>query len=174
MSDTRITAYADALLRIARAEGDPSRVESELFELGRAMQTSDELRSTLIDARIPAERRAQVVEDVLGGAAAVTRAAASLLVLAGRAADLPAIAAEIGRLAAEAQGATVADVRSAVALSDDQVARLAEALTAKLGRPVTVRNTVDPTVIGGIVTQIGDQVIDGSVRSRLNQLREAF
>ena len=58
--------------------------------------------------------------------------------------------------------------------TDEQISRLAEALKAKTNQDITIRNIVDPAVIGGVVTQIGDSVIDGSVRTRLNQLREAF
>lgn len=175
MSDNRITVYADALIGIARAEGQTRRVEDELFALGQAIESDEQLRSTLTDSRLPVERRAQVVEDVLGDhASPITTAIASMVVSAGRAADLPAIAGEMVRRSAAATGFTVAEVRSAVPLTDDQTTRLAHALTAKLGREVTIRNIVDPSVIGGVVTQIGDEVIDGSVRSRLHQLREAF
>ena len=75
---------------------------------------------------------------------------------------------------AASAGETVAEVRSAVALSDEQLRQLTEALSARTNRRITVRNIVDPTVLGGIVTTIGDSVLDGSVRTRLNQLREAF
>ncbi len=72
------------------------------------------------------------------------------------------------------KGEVVAEVRSAVALTDDQIARLAEALKTRTQLDVTVKNVIDPTVMGGVVTQIGDSVLDGTVRTRLNQLREAF
>ena len=65
-------------------------------------------------------------------------------------------------------------MRSAVPLTDAQLADLARALKARTNIDVTIRNVVDPTVMGGVVTQIGDSVLDGSVRTRLNQLREAF
>ena len=68
----------------------------------------------------------------------------------------------------------IAQVRSAVALSDDQKSRLAAALAKSTGKQVEVVVEVDPSVLGGIVTQIGDTVIDGSVRQRLSQLRESF
>ena len=64
--------------------------------------------------------------------------------------------------------------RQAVALTDDQRGRLAEALAKAIGRPVEVKVIIDPSVMGGIITQIGDTVIDGSVRHRLGQLREAI
>ena len=75
---------------------------------------------------------------------------------------------------AESRGEAVAEVRSAVALTEDQLSRLAAALKAKTHRDVAVRNIVDPSVVGGIVTQIGDALFDGSVRTRLTQLRDAF
>jgi F-type H+-transporting ATPase subunit delta len=65
-------------------------------------------------------------------------------------------------------------VRSAVALSDEQKSRLADALSKSTGKQVDIVVIVDPAVLGGIVTQIGDTVIDGTVRQRLSQLRESF
>lgn len=175
MTDTRSTAYAEALLALAAAEGDVQAVTDELFAVAQAVESDEQLRATLTDVRLPAERRAQVIEDILEGkATGTTIALASMVVANGRGGDLPDIAREMARIAAEGTGAVVAEARSAVALTDEQVSRLESALTAKLGRTVTVRNIVDETVMGGVVTQIGDEVIDGSVRSRLNQLREAF
>jgi len=175
MSDTRITAYADALVALARAEGATSEVEDELFRFARALEGSDELRGTLADAGVPAARRIQIVEDLLGGrAGATTTSIVSLIVANGRVGELSQIVDEFVARSAGGRGEAVAEVRSAVALSDEQQRRLAEALTSRTGRPVTVRNVVDPTVLGGVVTQIGDTLLDGSVRTRLNQLRDAF
>ncbi len=175
MSDNRINAYADAAFGIARAEGALAEVEDELFRLGRIYESNEELRSTLTDPRLPAARRQQIVEDLLEGkATAATVAIVSMIVGAGRSADLPKIAQNLVQRSASQRGEVVAEVRSAVALSDDQVARLAAALKARTSRDVTVKNVVDPSVMGGVVTQIDDSVLDGTVRTRLNQLREAF
>ena len=175
MTDSRINAYADAALAIASAEGNVAEVTDELFRLGRVVLANDELRTTLTDAHLPVERRAQIVEDLLDGkASATTVAFTSMVVAAGRAADLPKIADQVVARSAESTGETVAEVRSAVPLTDDQLTRLTAALSAKTNKAVTVRNIVDPSVMGGVVTQIGDSVIDGSVRTRLNQLRDAF
>jgi F-type H+-transporting ATPase subunit delta len=175
MSDATISAYADAVYGIAAAEGNTAEVTDELFRLGRVLQSNDELRTTLSDPHLPVERRAQIVEDLLDGKATRTTVAfSSMLVAAGRIADLPAIADALAGKAAAARGETVAEVRSAVPLTEAQIEQLARALKARTNVDVTIRNVVDPSVIGGIVTQIGDSVIDGSVRTRLNQLREAF
>ena len=175
MSDNRITAYADAALGVALAEGALSEVEDELFRLARVFESSDELRTTLSDPHLPAAKRQQIVEDLLEGrASTATIAIVSMIVATGRAGDLPKIADELVQRSAASTGSAVAEVRSAVALTDEQIARLTEALSARTKRDITVRNIVDPTVMGGIVTRIGDSVIDGSVRTRLNQLREVF
>ncbi len=175
MSDAQISAYADAAYSIAAAEASTDEVTDELFRLGRLLTGNDELRSTLTDVHLPVERRAQIVEDLLDGRASTTTVSfTSMLVSAGRILDLPAIADEMARRSAAARGQSVAEVRSAVPLTEAQLTELAAALKARTDIDVTIRNVVDPTVMGGIVTTIGDSVIDGSVRTRLNQLREAF
>lgn len=175
MSDNRITAYASAAFAVAMAEDNLAEVEDELFRLGRLMQSNDELRNTLTDQRLPVERRQQIVEDLLDGrATSTTVAIVSMIVCAGRAGDLHKIADELVRSSAASAGQQVAEVRSAVALSEAQIAQLTEALRSRTNQEITVKNIVDPSVMGGIVTQIGDSVIDGSIRTRLSQLREAF
>lgn len=175
MADTRIDAYAGALFEIARAEGTLGEVEDELFRFSQTLQGSDELRDALTDARIPAARRQQITEDLLGGKASPTTAAlVSMVVGAGRARDLPAIIHElVERSAAEARK-EVAEVRSAINLTADQRERLVEALNAATGKQVALKVIVDPSVMGGVVAQVGDTVIDGSVRHRLEQLKQAL
>ena len=170
MSDNRITAYADAAFSVARAEGNLGEVEDELFRLGRVLESSEELRSTLTDPHLPAARRQQVVEDLLEGKATTTTIAIVSMVAASSEDD---DGADVQRSATD-RGEAVAEVRSAVALTDEQISRLAAALKARTNLDVTVKNIVDPTVMGDVVTQIGDSVLDGSVRTRLNQLRDAF
>ena len=175
MSDTRITAYADAAFAIALAEGDLAEVEDELFRLGRVLESSDELRSALTDQHVPVSRRQQIIEDLLDGKATqTTLAIVSMIVGAGRAADLVKIANELVQRTASNSGQAVAEVRSAVALTDAQLEELTAALKARTNMDIMVKNIVDPSVMGGLVTQIGDSVLDGTVRTRLNQLRDAF
>ena len=176
MPDTdRIDGYANALFEVASVEGSLEAVENELFQVARALESSDELRSTLTDAAIPVERRQAIVEDLLSNRASpVTVALVSFVVGAGRARDLPAIIDRLVERAAQAKNKVVAEVRTAVPLTDDQRTRLADALGKATGKSVEVKAIVDRSVLGGVVAQIGDTVIDGSVRSRLEQLREAI
>lgn len=171
----RIDAYAAALFEVARAEGSLETVEEELFRVARTIEGSDELRSTLTDRAVPVEMRQGIVEDLLGSrASSVTTALVSFVVGSGRSKDLPAIIDKLVERAAEERSQAVAEVRSAIPLDDDQKTRLAVALGKATGKNISVKVVVDPSILGGIVAQVGDTVIDGSVRTRLNQLREAL
>jgi F-type H+-transporting ATPase subunit delta len=174
MSDT-VNRYADAIHTIATAEGDLAAVEDELFQFSQAIEANDDLRSALTDVNSPVAARQQIVEDLLRHKASpATLAVVSMVVGAGRAADLPAISRALLDRAAAARNHAVAEVRSAVLLTNDQRKRLADALKQSTGKDVEVKVVIDPSVLGGIVTQIGDTVIDGSVRHRLNQVRESL
>ena len=125
------------------------------------------------DPLLPAQRRVAVVEDLLGGKALQASAAlASFVVAAGRTSDLPAIVDRFVELAVAERRRAVAEVRSAINLTQEQVERLRVALNHATGKEVDVKVVVDPTVLGGLVAKVGDFVIDGSVRHRLEQLRE--
>jgi len=174
-ADDRIDGYANALFEVASVEGSLDAVEDELFQLARALESNDELRNTLTDEAVPAERRQGIVEDLLGNRASpVTVSLVSFVVGSGRARQLPAIVDRLVARAALAKSKVVAEVRTAVPLSDDQRTRLADALGKATGKSVEVKAIVDRSVLGGVVAQIGDTVIDGSVRTRLDQLREAI
>lgn len=167
--------YADAFMSLIWAEGNANEVSDELFRLARTIEANDELRTTLEDQTLPVARRLQIVEDLLDGRAhTLTTSLVSLVVANGRLREFTGIVDKLVALSASRTNRRIAEVRSAVPLDDDQKRRLAEALTASTGIDVEVVVVVDPSVVGGIVTQIGDTVIDGSVRSRLNQLRENF
>ncbi len=175
MADDRITHSAEAALAVGEAEGLTSEVEDELFRFARALEGSDELRMTLTDPAIPVARRQQIVEDLLGGPATrATTALVSMVVAAGRAADLPRIADRMVQLGAERRERAVAEVRSVVDLTPDQRSRLAAALEQATGRDIELRVVVDDTLMGGLLVQIDDEVIDGTIRTQLKQLREAF
>jgi F-type H+-transporting ATPase subunit delta len=172
-STPRVEAYANALLEVSRAEGHLADIQDELFRFARTFEGSDELRTALTDPALPRERRIAVVEDLLGGKALQTSAAlAAFIVAAGRAGELPAIVDRFVELAAAEQRRAVAEVRSAIELTPEQTDRLREALNRATGKDVEVKVVVDPSVLGGIVARVGDLVIDGSVRHRLEQLRE--
>jgi F-type H+-transporting ATPase subunit delta len=175
MSSDVVSGYADGLVAIARAEGNTETISRELFAVAEAVDGNDELHATLTDAGLAPSRRQQIVEDLLGPmATSTTTALVSMLVGAGRARQLSDIARAVGTKVAAEDNKQLAEVRSAVPLTEDQIARLRTALASSIGSEVEIRVIVDPSVVGGIVTQIGDTVIDGSVRQKLTKMRESF
>lgn len=173
MTDTAIKSYARAIFDVATAEGVLPAVEDELFRFARTLEREHELRNALSDLALPAERKRGVVDDLLGEKATpTTTALVQFLVAQGRVRDLTEIADRFVDIAAASREAVVAEVRSAVPLPEDVTERLTAALSRKTGKRVTVKVVVDPDVLGGIVATVGDLVIDGSIRHRLDVLRE--
>ena len=172
MSDARIEGYARGLFEVARAEGTLDEVEDELFRFARSYESSDELRNALSDDQIPPAKRQSIVEDLLGGkATSTTVQLISMVVGSGHGRDLPAIVDRMVQRAASSKDLEVAEVRSAVALTDDQQDRLKAALANATGKSVSLKVVVDPSVLGGLVATVGDTVIDGTVRTHLDQLK---
>jgi F-type H+-transporting ATPase subunit delta len=172
MNDPRIEGYARALFEVARADGTLDEVEDELFRFARSYESSEALRSTLADENIPAAKRQAIVEDLLGPTATTTTVQlVSMVVGSGRSGDLVPIIDALVQRASAAKNLEVAEVRSAVALTEDQQARLKAALANATGKQVNLKVVVDPSVIGGLVATVGDTVIDGSVRTRVDQLK---
>jgi F-type H+-transporting ATPase subunit delta len=169
----RVEAYSQAFLEVARAEKQGGAIEDDLFRFARARDANDELRMALADRTVPAERRIAVVEELMGGVALpVSVGLVSMVVGADRAPELSAIVDRFLELSAEERKHEVAEVRAAVPLDEGLRDRLANALSQATGKQVEVKVVVDPNVLGGLVARIGDTVIDGSVRHRLDQLKE--
>ena len=176
MQAEQIDGYASALFEVARAEGALEVVEEELFKLSDVLAQSDELRATLTNADLPPEKRQEIIQDLLGKAKAtpITTSLVSFVVGAGHARDLPGIISSLVERAASDRKHAVAEIRSAVPLDEDQRKRLAQALSKNLGKDVEVKVHVDPSVLGGLSAQVGDVLIDGTVRHRLDQLKETI
>ena len=175
MSDEKIQSYAQAILAVASAESNAAQIEDEIYRFSQVLQSSEELKSTLSDASIPSTRRQQIVEDLLDGQVTQTTVAlVSMIVAAGMGGDIKAIADRVVGLGAESRDKAVAEVYSVVDLSSDQQQRLAAALKSATGKDVEMKVIIDESVMGGLLVQIEDEVIDGTVRTRLKQLREAF
>jgi F-type H+-transporting ATPase subunit delta len=173
MAGTRIDGYAAAIFEVARAEGSLEGVEDELFQFSQLFQSNDQLREKLTDQSLPVEKRQAIVEDLLDKKASpLTANLISFIVGAGRAGDLREIVGRLVERAAAERQHEVAEVRSAIPLDDEQRRRLTDALAAATGKNIELKVIVDPAVIGGVVARVGDTVIDGTVRNRLDRLKE--
>ncbi len=168
----RSAGYATAVLEGLGVD-TLSEVEDQLFRFERAIDASAELAAALTSRELPAEVRSGVVSDLLADRALEpTSRLATYLTRIGRPRDYVELLRALVERVGEEADRRVAVVRCAVALSSDQEARLAAALSPAGGPPVDVRVIVDPSVLGGFVATIGDTVVDASVRHRLDLLRE--
>jgi F-type H+-transporting ATPase subunit delta len=170
-----IGGYAQALFAVARAEDVLAKVEDELYAFGKALEQHTDLREALTDAALPTENKKAVVRDLLGDRAnPVTVSLLGFVIDAGRAREIPKIVEELARMASKEREHVLAEVRSAVDLTAAQRERLAQALSSATGHRVDVKVVVDPTVIGGVVARVGDEVFDGSIASRLEDAKQAM
>ncbi|ANW66072.1 F0F1 ATP synthase subunit B/delta [Mycobacterium sp. djl-10] len=166
-----------ALLSRADAAGEGEAVEDQLFRFGRVLDAQPRLSSLLSDTTTPAEGRITLLRKVLDTAGDVNETAAALLaqtveLLRGERAD--AAVADLAELAVVRRGEVVAHVTAAADLSDQQRTRLAEVLGRIYSHPVAIQLNVDPAVLGGLLITVGDEVIDGSISSRLAAARSGL
>ena len=174
MSDA-INGYAQAILAVAQADGNLDVVKSEMSAVAQAVAGNDELRTSLANKLLPAALRGQIVDDILANKGSdTTRALVGMIVSAGRGGEFAEITQSFIAQAASGAGRSVATVRTAVPLSDDQQSRLVAALKQSTGSDVELQVVLDPSVLGGAVTTFGDTVIDGSLRTRLNKMRDSI
>ncbi|OBF10479.1 F0F1 ATP synthase subunit B/delta [Mycobacterium sp. ACS4331] len=159
-----------ALLKRAEVAGEVDAVEDQLFRFGRILDEEPRLASLLSDyAAVPADTRIGLLEKVLRGSD-VNQTAKALLtqtvrLLHGERADEAVL--DLAELAVARRGEVVAHVSAAAELSDTQRTRLSDVLARIYGRPVYVQLNVDPELLGGLSIAVGDEVIDGSIASRL-------
>jgi F-type H+-transporting ATPase subunit delta len=172
-AEERLEGFAAAVLRPIEEGRVLDDIEDELFRFSRIVAGHEPLRHALTSRDVPSETRVALVSDLLADRARpATLALASYASRIGRPRDyLVLLDHLIEQVVGESQR-RLADVRSALALDDAQQARLAEALSRAVGRPVELRVTVDPALIGGFVATVGDTVVDASVRHRLEVLKE--
>jgi F-type H+-transporting ATPase subunit delta len=171
----RLDGYASAVLSSVRGERQLGDIEDEMFRFMRIVEGNEELRVALTTAELPATVRASVVTGLLTRRASQESARmATYAARVGRPRDFPSLLGALVDLVAKEANRRVADVRSAIEMTASQRARLAVALTNFTGYPVDVRAEADPQLLGGFVANIGDVVIDASLRHRLELAREAL
>lgn len=171
----RIRGYGERIFEQLRAPTEVDEVEDELFRLARISEQSAVLRQALADTGAPMERRLAVLADLLGPRVSPATASLAAYVLrAGRSRDVVGALDYLVEIAAAERGRRVADVRCAVQLGDSERDAMTLALSRIMRRQVELRVRIDPAVLGGVRINVGDTVIDGTVRHRLEQLRESL
>lgn len=157
-----------ATLGVAERNGDLDDVEDELFRFGRILDREPDLMGLLADINQPEDKRVALLDGLLGDR--VSPVTATLLrqtVRLPRGRHLDLAAEELAELTAERRDRYVARVSTAVALTDEQERRLASTLTRIYGRPMALQIELDESLLGGLVVNVGGEVIDGSVAGRL-------
>ena len=168
--------YASALFDLARDERQIDAVGNSLDALGQALLDSKDF-SELVDSPLVSRDEAGKAFAAIAPQLKLDPVTANFLgVLArnGRKNQLRPVIRAYRRLAAEHRGETTADVITARPLNDDQLAALKAQLRARAGREVTIEPTIDPNILGGIVVKLGSQMIDASIRTKLNRLASAM
>lgn len=162
----------EALFAAAEKQGRLDDVEDELFRFSRILAVQSQLTTLLDELSVPAQRRVELLRSVIGGK--VQPATEQLLEHAVTSSRERSIELAIDHLldaAARRRERSIARVLSAVALSEEQESRLASVLSSMYGRAISVRSAVDPTVVGGLMIRVGDEVIDGTVATRIATAR---
>lgn len=158
-----------ALVKSTGAEAD--RLAEELFTVAELVDNSAELRGALSDPARSEADKAGLLRGLLEGRALAATVRLAELALNGSHRTVTVALTEYQKTAATVQGEGVARVRVAQELAEADRRRLAEALSSQYGRPVHLNVVVEPDLLGGIRVEIGDDVIDGSVASRLDDAR---
>jgi len=153
--------------------GQSDEVEDELFRLARIVESGPDLREALASTNLPVRNKADLVHALLDGKVTPTTIALAVqLVTHPRGRKPEQGLAEYGEIAARRTRRSVARVISAAALSDAERARLRAALARLYGRDVALQIEIDPRVVGGLVVEVGDEIIDGSIAGRLADARQ--
>ena len=168
--------YASALFDLASENGTVTAVESDLGQLETALAESSELAAVTTNPKVgrsDAQKALWGVSAILG-VTELTQNFLGVLAQNRRLAELPKVIRAFRSIAAAQRGEVTAEVTSAHALTDTQLADLKARLTAREGRTVKISTKVEPDLLGGLVVTIGSKRIDASIRTRLNSLSQAM
>jgi F-type H+-transporting ATPase subunit delta len=163
--------YARALFEAAQEAGRLERVAADLSALAGALEEVPELDAFVRNPQVEPAGKADVLTQVTQGADELVQNFARLVAEKGRGGELAEMHTEFDALVDRAQNRLTVELTTAQALSEDDARAIVEAIEKASGRHVEATRTVDPSLIGGIVLQVGSYRADGSVRGRLERLR---
>jgi F-type H+-transporting ATPase subunit delta len=165
--------YANALADIALGQGAAEATAKQLDAFDEAYAESAELRTFLASPAVTVEAKHAVLEKITGRLRASKIIRNFLFVIADhrRTHLIPEIVAALQQILRQRQGVAEAEISSAVELSAAQKKELAATLARLTGKKIETKYSLDPALLGGAVVRIGDTIYDGSLRSRLNEMR---
>jgi F-type H+-transporting ATPase subunit delta len=168
--------YATAAFTVAGKTGDYDAWLSTLSELALVLQMPS-ARTVFLSPAVPATQKAAALDRLLPNASPMVRNFVHILVNRDRLPEVPGIVEALGELINVQRGIVTAEVTTAIPLDSELERVVAERLASHLGRDaskMSIRARVDPSIIGGVVARVGDQVIDDSVRGRIERLRQTL
>jgi F-type H+-transporting ATPase subunit delta len=163
--------YARALFEAAQEANRLDAVAADLAALARATEEVPELGAFLRNPQIEPAGRADVLAELTQDADELVRNFVRLIVEKGRAGELPQISEELDALVAQAQNRLAVELTTSYELTDKEATTIVATIEKASGRKVEATRSVDPSLVGGIVLQIGSHRADGSIRGRLERLR---
>ena len=168
--------YAQALLELGTESGTLDGLVEQMSTLGAAWDASDDLQHALQNPLVAIEAKRAVVAELCEqiGASVTVRHTLQMLVDRRRIQTLPYVAQYLREQADKRRGVLRAEVTTATPLSDAYYDRLRAQLEKTTGQKVVVDRRTDPTLVAGVVTRIGDRILDGSLRTRLQSLKDAL
>ena len=164
--------YARALFGAAQEADRVEMVAADLAALARAMEDVPELRAFLRNPQIDPAGKAEVLAELAADGDQLTRNFVRLAAEKGRAGEIPEFSKELDDLVDQSQNRLSLDLTTSHELSDDEAQAIVQTIEKASGRSVEATRSVDPALIGGIVIQVGSHRADGSVRGRLERLRQ--
>lgn len=168
--------YARAFFEVIKASGKGREVLTQLQQVEQVLEKdAPDLKTVLAHPQISGERKAELVQKVFGPTVGKeTMQLLDVLARRERFDKLPGIIAVLDGLVMAAEGKARAVVTSATPLEEDQKQAVLHKLGTMTGKWIDLTLNVDPSLIGGVVIQVGDRLIDGSVKTQLEQLREGL
>ena len=165
--------YANAMADIALAQGAAEPAAKELHEFGAAYRQSHELRTFLASPAVSVRTKHAVIEKIVGrlGTSKIIRNFLFVLADHRRTNLIPEVIVAFHKVLRQRQGVAEAEVSSAIELSAVQKKEMAATLARLTGKKIEAKYALDPALLGGAVVRIGDTIYDGSLRSRLNEMR---
>ena len=170
-----VSTYAEALFEAARERGELEEVLSDLGGFASALHESEELRLFFYGGQIPERQKRRALDGLTEGMKTSTTNFLKVLADNGREEILEEVLARYEELVKEHLGRIEVEVTTAIELSDEQLGRLKERLGSVLeGREIILESNVAPDLVGGAVFRFGGRLMDGSIRGRLESLREGM
>ena len=172
-SDPLVEAYAEALFQVARAEERMDQVEEDLTHLKKTLDSNIELREFLNNLQISSSGKQDALSKIFGESLSpITLHWMNLIVDQGRQRKLPTIIEAFFTLTQDAREKITAEIVTSVPLSEDLARRMESELSRVTKKRVFLKPVVDDSILGGVIVKVDNKVIDGSVRTRLEDIRK--